>query len=391
MEFIKKLKYLSDISGIPISMCDEQNEIKCFPEMPYLKRIITGTPPQYFDKDRHVDCFLTDELLCYGYIHVASYGWSLIVGPVKALDFDNRRAQRILKSYGLPTTEAGAFMSYLQGTPTCSLSRFAHFLVFFHYVINGEEIDIKEMLPFEYFFEEEPNQSDKAPDRMPHNAQEYENHLYSMLRFGQYEKMREFFKGNASHVHEGSLAEDILRHQKNLIICSTTIAARSAVQGGLEYEAAMSLADQYIQKVELAPNRATLASLHKNMLLAYTKMVSEKKMNNANAAISARVRTYVEERLTEKITSQDIADALRLSRSYLSSQFKKETGTNLNDFITQLKLDEAKRLLLTTKQTAADIATLLEFCTQSHFQTVFKKHVGMSPKAFREKGMIAGV
>ena len=79
------------------------------------------------------------------------------------------------------------------------------------------------------------------------------------------------------------------------------------------------------------------------------------------------------------------ADHLGLNRSYLSSQFKKETGINLNDFINLMKIDEATRLLVTTDRSVADIASLLAFSSQSYFQSVFKKHTGMTPLQYREK------
>ena len=388
MDFEQKLWHLANISGIPISCRDAIGEITHYPSMPYLQRIVMSIPRQYIETEKDVECLLTEDLLCFGMIREKEYARQLIIGPVKAIKCDNRRAQRILLRYGLPTTETGKLMTYLSGTPTYSLGRFAQFMVFCHYVINDDDIDVKEMLPQDYKYDDEGKsavaKSDNQNEIEAHDAQDYEKALFSMVRFGQYEKMVGFMQNRPATVNEGSLADDLLRHQKNSVICSCAIVARCAVEGGVDYETAMSRADAYIQMVELAPNRSTLASLHKNMLLTYTKLVEEKKLHNANSAISMKVNNYVAERLTERITTDEIARALKVSRTHLSVQFKKDTGISLTEYITQLKLDEAMRLLLTTDQTAVHIAALLAFSSQSHFQTVFKKYVGMSPKEYRK-------
>jgi AraC-like DNA-binding protein len=204
-----------------------------------------------------------------------------------------------------------------------------------------------------------------------------------MIRFGQYDRMVEFqkspFTGN-----EVSLAKDPIRHWKNMVICSITLAARCAVSGGVDYETAMSMSDNCIQKVELATDKKSLDLIHKNMLKVYTKMVEDLKANHVNSMFVSRIRNYIEQNITEDIRVSDIADELNISRSYISIQFKKETGMNLNDFINRIKINTAEYLLTTTSQSTIDIASLLAFSSQSYFQTVFKRYTGMTPQEYRK-------
>jgi len=140
-----------------------------------------------------------------------------------------------------------------------------------------------------------------------------------------------------------------------------------------------------MQKVEMATDVETLAVIHNTMLRTFTKKVADRKIGNPNSAISSKVQRYIEQNINHKIDEGEIAKALGISRSYLCVQFKKETGKNLNGFIQEIKIDEAKMLLSTSNKSAVSISTILDFSSQSYFQNIFKKHTGMTPKQYREK------
>ena len=60
-----------------------------------------------------------------------------------------------------------------------------------------------------------------------------------------------------------------------------------------------------------------------------------------------------------------------------------ETGMTLGQYVTQIKVDEAKRLMDVTCKSIAEIAEYLGYSSQSHFQRVFKKASGMTPGEYR--------
>lgn len=392
MNFRQVAQYLSDFSGIPATCFVENVESFCTFSLPYLSRLTKNLPPELSIEQNNVSCLLTDELLCYGKLEIKATGAVLLLGPVSANNqCDNRRAQRILRSLNLSTTEAGELMSYLRSTPVFSYQKFCNFILFANYVLNQEDMDIAELLGENYVIREE-GILDAAEESLVtmdidtvHDAQSYERTLFSMVQLGQYQKMKTFLNETTYSGNEGTLAADLHRHRKNLLIASVTLASRCAVDGGLDYETAMSLADAFIQKIELAQDMYSLLLLQNNMLLTYTRMVRDGKRNNADGSIAARTQRYVEEHIGEKLSGQMIADALGVSRTYLSSQFKHETGINLNNFINQEKINEAKLLLKTTDLSITDIAGHLAFSSQSHLQSVFKKIAGITPAEYRTK------
>ena len=98
--------------------------------------------------------------------------------------------------------------------------------------------------------------------------------------------------------------------------------------------------------------------------------------------INATIRTIIN-MMPCKITVEQIARSQHLSPKYLSSLFCQETGQTMTDFITGIRVEEAKRLLKSPTLSFSEISNTLNFCSQSYFNSVFKKKTGMTPKQFR--------
>lgn len=85
---------------------------------------------------------------------------------------------------------------------------------------------------------------------------------------------------------------------------------------------------------------------------------------------------------------EHIANKLNLSRSQCSKIFTKVYGISPRQYTTQLKLNRAKKLLVSTNRSVEDIAYELGFNSSSHFCRQFRHGTGMSPNQFRPKHMI---
>jgi YesN/AraC family two-component response regulator len=93
---------------------------------------------------------------------------------------------------------------------------------------------------------------------------------------------------------------------------------------------------------------------------------------------------YVKANYNQKITLDDIARHVYLSRSYLSSIFKEETGQSLFSYINSVRVEKSKMFLLDNSVSLVDISELCGFEDQSYFTKVFKKATGVSPKKYRD-------
>ncbi len=86
------------------------------------------------------------------------------------------------------------------------------------------------------------------------------------------------------------------------------------------------------------------------------------------------------------IRVQDVATALRISRSLLQHRYVEQFGHTPGDAIAKARVHRAKQLLLESEMSITRISGMLGFGRSSIFGAFFKRHVGMTPTAFRKGG-----
>ena len=102
--------------------------------------------------------------------------------------------------------------------------------------------------------------------------------------------------------------------------------------------------------------------------------------------IIARVTAYIQANFRENIDRDDVAAVAYITPNYLSKQFRSKMGMNLREYINQIRVEEAKRLLLSTNLPVSEVAGLAGYENISYFSTVFRKRTGMSPVDWRNSG-----
>lgn len=102
-----------------------------------------------------------------------------------------------------------------------------------------------------------------------------------------------------------------------------------------------------------------------------------------HADVVYKIMKYVRGNYSRKITLDDIARQVYLSRSYISSLFKEETGNSLTAYINHVRVEQSKRLLADERISLVDIAGMCGFEDQSYFTKVFKRETGMPPNRYR--------
>ena len=95
------------------------------------------------------------------------------------------------------------------------------------------------------------------------------------------------------------------------------------------------------------------------------------------------VATYIFEHYTENILLEDVADKFDMNKSFLSKRFKTATGFGFKEYIINLRIQNACRLLLETNKSITDIAFECGFNSVSSFNRSFKKVKGISPREFK--------
>lgn len=97
------------------------------------------------------------------------------------------------------------------------------------------------------------------------------------------------------------------------------------------------------------------------------------------------VRQYLEQHMAEEVNLDTLASTFSFSKYHLSREFKKYMGRPPIDYLLECRLNCAKKLLVNTKRSIADISRAVGIENANYFFTLFNKKEGMSPSAFRKQ------
>lgn len=93
---------------------------------------------------------------------------------------------------------------------------------------------------------------------------------------------------------------------------------------------------------------------------------------------------YIQEHYREELSLDILAAKVYINRDYLSRLFKKETGQNIGAYIRQVRMEEAKRLLLSTSLKVSAVASQTGYPNSAYFTKAFCDYAGVTPERFRE-------
>jgi AraC-like DNA-binding protein len=95
------------------------------------------------------------------------------------------------------------------------------------------------------------------------------------------------------------------------------------------------------------------------------------------------VLSYVEQHPRERVTLDDVARVVHLSPSRVRHVFRDVSGVGFKEYTTRVRLAEAKRLLLSTDLSVADVASSVGYTNLHQFYTVFQRYCSMLPAEYR--------
>ena len=384
---------IGNLSGVPIRIYKNRSLIFSHSVVWLPVDPICLCEDEILDIRSHIGYYTAQFFYSYGIVNYEDY--SIISGPTRLTSARVQELRELAFLAGVPSEETDAFVSGMRAVISLPLESLLQMLLSVNFFLNEEMLEITDLTIREdeqqmYNAQLGREQAEHRYDQdlldpvaqEVHNTYRTEQTLLDLIEKGDVSALDEWLK-DAPAVRPGSIAPDQLRQVKNTLIVTATLASRAAVRGGMDVEDAFSLSDAYIRKCELLQTPDRIINLQYHMVLDFTSQVSNLKLHGNSSALAAAVAEYVRHHLSDPVSTEKIAEKLHFSRTWLSRKFHEETGIPLSDFIRIKKTEEAQRLLRYTDKSLKEISVYLGYSSQSHFQTVFKKQLGVTPMQYR--------
>lgn len=181
----------------------------------------------------------------------------------------------------------------------------------------------------------------------------------------------------------GTMSKDSLSQWKKTLTAAVTLITRAAIEGGVSPLDAYSLSDYYLQKCDSLKEVPAIIALRDSAVRDFCARVQESSKKNDLSPTVRRACDYIRQHYREKLYLKDIADRLGISESHLSRIFHQETGISVQEFIVRVRVERAANMLRYSKEPLSAISDYVGFPSQSYFGAVFRRYMGVTPRAFR--------
>lgn len=213
---------------------------------------------------------------------------------------------------------------------------------------------------------------------------ENERQFQEYIRTGNKAAAQELLNTLLAHIYAraGTDIPQIKSRIQELLV----LMSRAAIDGGADVDEILGLCQHYASEVDSltgieALNRWIGAILHKFISFAFD-------FNNIkHQNVIFKTNAYIKEHLAEKISLDQAAEQVYLSKSYFCRIIKEELGCTFTEYVNRIRVDRSKALLRSSGMPIAEIACAVGFDDQSYYTRIFKKQVGVSPGKFREQAV----
>jgi len=208
-----------------------------------------------------------------------------------------------------------------------------------------------------------------------------ENELLTKMRTGNTEAVKTLITKLIAHlmIKEGNNIEKV----RIYAIETATLLSRTALDCGARSDNVYELSSCFLTRIISENNLDTLCYLLSEAAETYMKlMFTENESGNPHIRQALR---YIADNYNQPITLESVSREIGLSPNHFSTLFRKNVGVSFREYLNHIRVEESKRLLLSTDYNMTDIAVAMGFNDQSYYCKVFKQFEGLPPGQYRNK------
>ncbi len=334
---------------------------------------------------------MRDAFACSYHALLVEEGDLLLVGPYLTHEVSEQVVMAMLEKQKLPTALLPTLKRYYKSLPVMDRESYMLTLMLtLAQTLWGED-------NFDSEFLEDESQSDGGPIayaepnsktlsaadiRILEDRYEMERHLMYAVSHGMTHQARMLI----SRVHESvfdSRTSDPLRNIKNYAIVLNTLLRKAAEEGEVHPVHIDQLSSTLARRIEAVHTKEEGLRLFNTIVHKYCILVKNHSMKSYSLLVQHAI-LRIESDLTADLSLKAHAAFLNVNPSYLSTLFKKETGSTLTEYVNRKRVDQAIFLLNATDMQVQTIAQYCGIPDVNYFTKTFKRLVGKTPKEYRQ-------
>ncbi len=208
-----------------------------------------------------------------------------------------------------------------------------------------------------------------------------ENELLNRVRMGDRTGAKEILNEILSSIFLRSKGD--IELIKARVLELVVVISRAAVEGGASLNKLLGLNYGFISELSEKDDFDDICIWIIKVLDVFLDTVYESR-NVKNSKLLSDALNYIRNNYKNNLTLDNVAQQVYISPYYLSHLFKEELGITFVEYLTRVRIDEAKKLLKEDSLSIVAIASEVGYEDASYFSKVFKKSVGIPPNQFRK-------
>lgn len=380
------LLFISSIYGVNAVMFDRADEQFCLPG-DYVSSRENEIVCQLLEKAKDKTAFFVKNTaqICYCLLVVEEK--AMLVGPYRD---EALRGSDVPEHLAEASAQRNEFLNYHRGLPMITLEQIKLMSRTMWIALYGSEVSSveQEVSLAEYFDRNAMPEWDLMEEAQSQNVAQMNDmgfFFMEQVRSGNFEK--------ALAAHRRMMS----RHKKaNRFILLNTIEGTSRLrtmisialrQAHVPDTSAHILLEEYKLKMRVVTSTEETDRLNQKLIENACALVRNGWSSSYSQSIAQAI-DHIHRNLAHPLTVTEIADAVGLTPNAFSSKFHEEVGTSATAYITTQRMKSAAQLLVYTNMSMSSICSHIGMMDANYFSNCFKKKYGMTPTAFRKRGIV---
>lgn len=140
----------------------------------------------------------------------------------------------------------------------------------------------------------------------------------------------------------------------------------------------------YLSEIMAIAEACELKNWLLEKIMSACQSVAGKRAEKANTVIE-QAKEYIQKNFGKDISLDDVSREVDISPYYFSKIFKDSTGKNFIEYLTEVRIERAKELLVSSGCSMKEICSSVGYSDPNYFSRAFKKNVGITPTEYKER------